>query len=108
MMSDPLFDTTGGADQGATDSQKLKQRQRVDDVKAQMSTAQGRRFVWSMLVATKFEGSSDTLFRTHGGHASYVLGAYEAGKSLAEEIRALCIEQYSLMVRENTTVSKEE
>lgn len=82
-------------------SARLKQRRRVDDVQQQMASPGGRRFVWALLVATRYE-SRATLFDTHGGRQSYLLGAYEVGRNLSEEIRALCPEQYLLMVRENT------
>lgn len=80
---------------------RLLKRQRIDDVRLQMGSTGGRRFVWSLLVATRFEVRS-TLFDTHGGRQSYLLGAYEVGRNLSEEIRTLCPEQYLLMVQENT------
>ncbi|MDP5916566.1 hypothetical protein P3863_05700 [Pseudomonas aeruginosa] len=83
------------------EASRLKQRQRADDVKSQMATLSGRRFVWDLLGYTRYEGRS-TLFDTHGGRQSYLLGAYEVGRKLSEEIRALCPEQYLLMVRENS------
>lgn len=83
------------------DAARLRQRQREDDVKAQMATLSGRRFVWDLLGYTRYEGRS-TLFDTHGGRQSYLLGAYEVGRKLSEEIRTLCPEQYLLMVRENS------
>lgn len=86
---------------------RLAQKRRAADVRAQMATQTGRRFVWQLLVATRFE-SQKTLFDTHGGRQNYLLGAYEVGRSLADEIRTLIPEQYLLMVQENTTVSKEE
>lgn len=86
---------------------RLAQKRRAADVRAQMATQTGRRFVWRLLVDTRFE-SQKTLFDTHGGRQSYLLGAYEVGRSLADEIRTLIPEQYLLMVQENTTVSKEE
>lgn len=101
MMSDPLFDTTDGADAERESAEKLKNRQRIDDVREQMATRRGRRFVWSLLVASKFEGARETLFKTHGGHASYMLGGYELGRGLSDEVRTLCPEQYMLMLREN-------
>lgn len=82
--------------------QRLAQRQRVDDVKWQMGTAHGRRFVWALLRKTKCE-SRDSLFDTHGGRQSYLIGAFEVGRAISEEIRRLCPEQYLLMVQENTT-----
>lgn len=86
---------------------RLAQKRRAADVRAQMATQNGRRFVWQLLVATRFE-SQKTLFDTHGGRQNYLLGAYEVGRSIADEIRTLIPEQYLLMVQENTTVSKEE
>lgn len=86
---------------------RLAQKRRAADVRSQMATQTGRRFAWQLLTATRFEGRT-TLFDTHGGRQSYLLGAYEVGRSLADEIRTLCPEQYLLMVQENTTVSKEE
>ncbi|EOV0882328.1 hypothetical protein I4987_06320 [Pseudomonas aeruginosa] len=83
------------------EASRLKQRQRADDVKSQMATLSGRRFVWDLLGYTRYEGRS-TLFDTHGGRQSYLLGAYEVGRKLSEEIRTLCPEQYLLMVRENS------
>ncbi|HHH8806334.1 TPA: hypothetical protein ACP3Z6_005962 [Pseudomonas aeruginosa] len=83
------------------EASRLKQRQRADDVKSQMATLSGRRFVWDLLGYTRYEGRS-TLFDTHGGRQSYLLGAYEVGRKLSEEIRALCPEHYLLMVRENS------
>ncbi|EPG5063377.1 hypothetical protein AB9A01_09475 [Pseudomonas aeruginosa] len=83
------------------DAARLRQRQRADDVKSQMATLSGRRFVWDLLGYTRYEGRS-TLFDTHGGRQSYLLGAYEVGRKLSEEIRTLCPEQYLLMVRENS------
>ncbi|WP_341986817.1 hypothetical protein [Pseudomonas aeruginosa] len=83
------------------DAARLRQRQREDDVKSQMATLSGRRFVWDLLSRTRYEGRS-TLFDTHGGRQSYLLGAYEVGRNLSEEIRTLCPEQYLLMVRENS------
>lgn len=108
MMRDPLFDTTDGAEDQRDTDEKLKLRQRRDDVQEQMSTPRGRRFVWSILTASKFEGPRETLFKTHGGHASYMLGAYEQGRALSDEVRHLCPDHYMLMIQENTTVSKEE
>ncbi|MDM9555612.1 hypothetical protein QU926_18485 [Pseudomonas asiatica] len=89
------------------DAARLAQKRRNADVRAQMATQTGRRFVWQLLVATRFE-SQKTLFDTHGGRQNYLLGAYEVGRSMADEIRTLIPEQYLLMVQENTTVSKEE
>ncbi|MCE1009100.1 hypothetical protein [Pseudomonas monteilii] len=89
------------------DAERLAQKRRNADVRAQMATQTGRRFVWQLLVATRFE-SQKTLFDTHGGRQNYLLGAYEVGRSMADEIRTLIPEQYLLMVQENTTVSKEE
>lgn len=86
---------------------RLKQNRRADDVRHQMSSLPGRRFVWALLVSTKCE-SRATLFDTHGGRQSYLIGAFEVGRSISEEIRRLCPEQYLLMVQENTAVSKEE
>ncbi|HEK0054273.1 TPA: hypothetical protein SMO30_004816 [Pseudomonas aeruginosa] len=83
------------------EASRLKQSQRADDVKSQMATLSGRRFVWDLLGYTRYEGRS-TLFDTHGGRQSYLLGAYEVGRKLSEEIRTLCPEQYLLMVRENS------
>ncbi|ENC9802769.1 hypothetical protein ABLG07_005145 [Pseudomonas aeruginosa] len=83
------------------EASRLKQRQRADDVNSQMATLSGRRFVWDLLGYTRYEGRS-TLFDTHGGRQSYLLGAYEVGRKLSEEIRTLCPEQYLLMVRENS------
>lgn len=89
------------------EAERLAQKRRAADVRTQMATQTGRRFVWQLLTATRFEGRT-TLFDTHGGRQSYLLGAYEVGRSLADEIRTLIPEQYLLMVQENTTVSKEE
>lgn len=86
---------------------RLAQKRRAADVRSQMATQVGRRFVWQLLTATRFEGRT-TLFDTHGGRQNYLLGAYEVGRSLADEIRTLIPEQYLLMVRENTTVNSEE
>lgn len=83
------------------EASRLRQRQRADDVKSQMATLSGRRFVWDLLGYTRYEGRS-TLFDTHGGRQSYLLGAYEVGRKLSEEIRTLCPQQYLLMVRENS------
>ena len=88
------------------DEARQQQRQRISDVRSQMAQATGRRFVWQLLTATRFEGRT-TLFDTHGGRQSYLLGAYEVGRSLADEIRTLCPEQYLLMVRENTPKTDE-
>lgn len=88
------------------DAARLAKHQREEDVRAQMGSLSGRRFVWQLLTATRFEGRT-TLFDTHGGRQSYLLGAYEVGRALADEIRTLCPEQYLLMVRENTTVNSE-
>lgn len=85
---------------------RLAQKRRAADVRAQMATQTGRRFVWQLLTATRFEGRT-TLFDTHGGRQSYLLGAYEVGRSLADETRTLCPEQYLLMVRENTANTEE-
>lgn len=84
------------------DKARLAKRQREDDVKWQMGTAHGRRFVWALLRKTKCE-SRETLFDTHGGRQSYLIGAFEVGRAISEEIRRLCPEQYLLMVQENTT-----
>lgn len=83
------------------DKVRLAQKRRIEDVRWQMGDARGRRFVWKQLVDTRFEGRT-TLFDTHGGRQSYLLGAYEVGRALADEIRTLCPEQYLLMVQENT------
>jgi hypothetical protein len=80
---------------------RLLRKRRVDDVRAQMGSQPGRRFVWALLLATKYE-SRLPLFDTHGGRQSYLIGAYDVGRTLSEEIRDLCPEQYLLMVRENT------
>ncbi|MNC07463.1 hypothetical protein D3C75_550140 [compost metagenome] len=88
------------------DATRLAQQRRNADVRAQMATQTGRRFVWQLLTATRFE-SQKTLFDTHGGRQNYLLGAYEVGRSLADEIRTLCPEQYLLMVRENTANTEE-
>lgn len=88
------------------DAARLAQKRRAADVRAQMATQAGRRFVWQLLTATRFEGRT-TLFDTHGGRQSYLLGAYEVGRSLADEIRTLIPEQYLLMVRENTANTEE-
>lgn len=88
------------------DEKRLAQKRRVDDVRNQMASLPGRRFVWALLVTTRFEGRT-TLFDTHGGRQSYLLGAYEIGRGLADEIRTLCPEQYLLMVRENTPKTDE-
>lgn len=85
---------------------RLSQMRRNADVKSQMANEAGRRFVWHLLTATRFEGRT-TLFDTHGGRQSYLLGAYEVGRSLADEIRTLCPEHYLLMVRENTLKPEE-
>lgn len=88
------------------DAKRLAQKRRVDDVRNQMGSLSGRRFVWQLLTTTRFEGRT-TLFDTHGGRQSYLLGAYEIGRGLADEIRTLCPEQYLLMVRENTPKTDE-
>ncbi|EKT4522791.1 hypothetical protein QEM13_002034 [Pseudomonas putida] len=88
------------------DKARLAQKRRIDDVRWQMGDVRGRRFVWKQLVDTRFEGRT-TLFDTHGGRQSYLLGAYEVGRALADEIRTLCPEQYLLMVRENTPKTDE-
>lgn len=88
------------------DVARLAQKRRAADVRAQMATQTGRRFVWQLLTATRFEGRT-TLFDTHGGRQSYLLGAYEVGRSLADETRTLCPEQYLLMVQENTPKTEE-
>lgn len=85
---------------------KLIRRQRIDDVRAQMGTPYGRRFVWSLLVTTRFESRS-SMFDTHGGRQSYLLGAYEVGRSMAEEVRDLCPQDYLLMLRENNPQPEE-
>ncbi|MBA6090035.1 hypothetical protein H4C81_14195 [Pseudomonas monteilii] len=85
---------------------RLAQKRRAADVRTQMATQTGRRFVWRLLVDTRFE-SQKTLFDTHGGRQSYLIGAYEVGRSLADEIRTLCPEQYLLMVRENNPSTEE-
>ncbi|MNJ23099.1 hypothetical protein D3C77_174770 [compost metagenome] len=63
--------------------------------------------MWDLLRTTRYEGRT-TLFDTHGGRQSYLLGAYEVGRNLSEEIRALRPEQYLLMVQENTQKNPEE
>lgn len=88
------------------DEARLKRKQRISDVRWLMDDVRGRRFVWKQLVDTRFEGRT-TLFDTHGGRQNYLLGAYEVGRSLADEIRTLCPEQYLLMVRENTLKQEE-
>lgn len=88
------------------DVARLAQKRRAADVRAQMATQTGRRFVWQLLTATRFEGRT-TLFDTHGRRQSYLLGAYEVGRSLADETRTLCPEQYLLMVQENTPKAEE-
>lgn len=85
---------------------RLAQKRRAADVRSQMATQTGRRFVWQLLTATRFE-SQKTLFDTHGGRQNYLLGAYEVGRSLADEIRTLCPEQYLLMAQENTPKTNE-
>lgn len=89
------------------EAERLKQRRRRDDIQWLMSDQRGRRIVWKQLEDSRFESRS-TLFDTHGGRQNYYLGMYEVGRQLSDEIRDLCPEQYLLMVRENTTVSKEE
>ena len=83
------------------DKERLAKRQRIDDVRLQMSTMPGRRFVWALLRSTRFE-SRAPLFDTHGGRQSYLIGAYDVGRTLSEEVRDLCPEHYLLMVQENT------
>lgn len=85
---------------------RLKQRRRIDDITWLMADARGRRFVWEHLKTTRYEGRT-TLFDTHGGRQNYLLGAYEIGRNLSEEIRALRPEQYLLMVRENADQPQE-
>ena len=86
---------------------RLQQKRRAADVRWLMGDERGRRIAWKQLVDSRFEARS-TLFDTHGGRQNYYLGMYEVGRQLSDEIRDLCPEQYLLMVRENTTVSKEE
>lgn len=89
------------------DEQRLLHKRRIDDITWQMADLRGRRFVWDLLRTTRYEGRT-TLFDTHGGRQSYLLGAYEVGRNLSEEIRALRPEQYLLMVQENTQKNPEE
>ncbi|AXF52836.1 MAG: hypothetical protein [Podoviridae sp. ctdb7] len=90
------------------DEQRLLHKRRIDDITWQMGDLRGRRFVWELLKRTHYETAGETLFRTHGGQQSYLLGAYEVGRNLSEEIRALRPQQYLLMVQENTQKTPEE
>ncbi len=90
----------------ADDEQQLAARQRMDDVRLMMDSKSGRRFVWSILVSTRFE-TRTTLFDTHGGRQSYLLGAYEVGRNLSDEVRRLCPENYLLMVQEHNPQTDE-
>lgn len=96
-----MFDDDDSQQQLEEKARLQKQQQRKSDIRWQMGSEAGRRFVWGLLEATRYE-SRATLFDTHGGRQSYLLGAYEVGRNLSEEIRTLCPEQYLIMVRENT------
>lgn len=95
-----MFEDDDIREQAEVNARLQGQRQRKSDIRWQMNCEAGRRFVWSLLEATRYE-SRATLFDTHGGRQSYLLGAYEVGRNLSEEIRTLCPEQYLLMVQEN-------
>ena len=104
---DPLFYDEAPALSAQKEKRELAARQRVDDVEHQMSTVQGRRFVWSILSSARVEGGG-SLFDAHAGRQSYNLGVFEEGRKLAEELRDLCPDQYMDMVRENKLVNNEE
>lgn len=52
------------------DAARLRQRQREDDVKAQMATLSGRRFVWDLLSRTRYEGRSTSSIPTADARAT--------------------------------------
>lgn len=85
---------------------RLAQRRRQDDIRWLMNDQRGRRIVWRQLVDTRFE-TTTSLFDTHGGRQSYLLGAFEVGRGWSQEIRNLCPEQYALMATENTQIPDE-
>jgi hypothetical protein len=99
-----MFDEDESSDR--EEAERLRIERRKDDVCWLMSDVRGRRYVWGLLTKTRFETRS-TLFDTHGGRQSYLLGAYEVGRTESDEIRALCPEEYLAMVRENTQQTDE-
>lgn len=88
-------------------AQEAEARLRAEEFRYLMADVRGRRFIWKLLVETKYETDAP-MFDTHGGRQSYLLGMYDLGRAIGRKIRALCPQQYLLMVQENTTVSKEE
>lgn len=94
-----MFDQNESSDR--EDDERLRIERRKDDVRWLMGDVRGRRYVWALLTKTRFESRS-TLFDTHGGRQSYLLGAYEVGRTESDEIRDLCPDEYLVMVRENT------
>lgn len=88
------------------DRARLARQRRIDDLKWLMGDIKGRRYVWSLLVSTRFE-SRIAMFDTHGGRQNYLLGAYEVGRGQAQEIRDACPNEYLLMVRENSPKPEE-
>lgn len=82
------------------DAERLRIERRKDDVRWLMGDVRGRRYVWQLLLATKFEERT-ALFDTHGGRQNYLLGAYSVGRGISDEVRDLCPDEYLAMVREN-------
>lgn len=95
-----MFDDESELQEGHDKARLIRQR-RVDDLKWLMDDMRGRRYVWSLLISTRFE-SRIAMFDTHGGRQNYLLGAYEVGRGQAQEIRDACPDEYLLMVRENS------
>lgn len=81
---------------------RLARKRREDDVRWLMGDVRGRRYVWALLDHTRFERRGQSMFDTHGGRQNFLLGAFEVGRHISEEVRDLCPAEYLAMVRENT------
>jgi hypothetical protein len=76
-----------------------------DDFRGIMSTVQGRRFVWSMLVQF---GAFRELFDESHALMAYKEGRRQIGLYLIHKINVDCPDQYQVMTNENTTYTSKE
>ncbi|WP_446727941.1 hypothetical protein [Pseudomonas aeruginosa] len=83
------------------EAEAAQARLRAEEYRFLMSDVRGRRFIWKLLVETRYE-TNTPLLDTHGGRQSYLLGSYDLGRAIGRNIRSQCPEQYLLMVRENS------
>jgi hypothetical protein len=83
----------------ATEQQAVdQQNQAVADLKWQMGTKQGRRFVWRLLAEA---GVYRTSFHTNGSMFACNEGRKQIGLMLIGEINVHCPDSFVLMMKEN-------